>query len=100
MIIGVVREARPGETRVAATPATAQQLIALGYDVVVEARAGAAASFPDAAYVEAGAELGDPLAADVVLGVNPPSEQQLDGLREGTTLVSLLSPALDQALVD
>jgi NAD(P) transhydrogenase subunit alpha len=37
MIIGVVLEARPGETRVAATPTTVAQLIKLGYDVVVDA---------------------------------------------------------------
>ena len=61
MIIGVVKEARTGETRVAATPATVAQLLKLGYDVVVEPGAGAASSFPDAAYVEAGATIGDPL---------------------------------------
>ena len=73
MIIGVVKEARPGETRVAATPATVAQLLKLGYDVVVESGAGAASSFSDAAYVEAGASIGDALAADVVFGVNAPS---------------------------
>ena len=36
MLIGVVRESAPGETRVAATPTTVGQLIALGYDVVIE----------------------------------------------------------------
>ncbi|MDT7579358.1 MAG: H+-translocating transhydrogenase subunit alpha, partial [Pseudonocardiales bacterium] len=40
MIIGVVRESQPGETRVAATPATVKQLQLLGYDVVVESGAG------------------------------------------------------------
>ena len=55
MIVGALKEATRGETRVAATPATVKQLVALGYDVVVDAGAGAASSFPDAAYVEAGA---------------------------------------------
>ena len=59
MIIGVLKEALPGETRVAATPATVAQLRGLGYDVVVEPGAGAASSFPDEAYVEAGATIGD-----------------------------------------
>ena len=54
MIIGVLKEARSGETRVAATPATVGKLVKLGYDVVVEPGAGAASSFPDEAYVEAG----------------------------------------------
>ncbi|WP_326806769.1 Re/Si-specific NAD(P)(+) transhydrogenase subunit alpha [Streptomyces sp. NBC_01186] len=99
MLIGVVKESRPGETRVAATPATAGQLVKLGYEVVVEPRAGAASRFSDEAYVGAGANIGDALSADIVLGVNPPSKEQLDGLREGATLISLLSPALDPALV-
>lgn len=100
MIIGVVEEARTGETRVAATPATVSQLLKLGYDVVVEGGAGEAASFPDEAYVGAGATIGDPFSADIVFGVNPPSTDQLDMLREGATLVSLLSPALDPELVE
>ncbi len=99
MIIGVLHEARPEETRVAATPATAGQLISLGYAVVVDPGAGAAAGFPDAAYTEAGAELGDARAADLVLGVNSPSAEQLDTMRPGTTLVGLLSPALSPDLL-
>ena len=55
MIIGIPRESTSGETRVAATPQTVEQLIKLGYSVVVESGAGAAASFLDDAYVEAGA---------------------------------------------
>jgi NAD(P) transhydrogenase subunit alpha len=49
VIIGVIKEARPGETRVAATPATIEQLLKLGYEVVVEAGAGEASSFADEA---------------------------------------------------
>ena len=44
MIIGVLKEARPGETRVSATPATVVQLLKLGYDVVVEPGAGEAST--------------------------------------------------------
>ena len=50
MIIGIPRESLPGETRVAATPQTVGQLIKLGYEVVVEAGAGAASSFADGAF--------------------------------------------------
>jgi H+-translocating NAD(P) transhydrogenase subunit alpha len=84
---------------VAATPATVTQLRTLGYDVMVEPGAGIASSFPDVAYVEAGATVGDPLAADIVFGVNAPSRSQLDGLRDGATLVCLLNPGLDPELV-
>jgi len=100
MIIGVVREASPGETRVAATPATVQQLLKLGYDVVVESGAGAASSFSDEAYVEAGASIGDALGADIVFGVNAPSGDQLDKLREGATVISIMSPGLNPDLVE
>jgi NAD(P) transhydrogenase subunit alpha len=99
MIIGVLREASPGETRVAATPATVSQLLKLGYGVVVDGGAGAASSFVDEAYIEAGASIGNARAADIVLGVNAPSTDQLDGLKPGATLISLLSPALDPDLV-
>ena len=58
MLIGVTRETKPGETRVAATPVTVKQLTGLGYDVVIEGGAGEASSFKDEAYVEAGARLG------------------------------------------
>ncbi|MGY1805336.1 Re/Si-specific NAD(P)(+) transhydrogenase subunit alpha [Blastococcus sp. SYSU D00922] len=103
MRIGVPRETRARETRVAATPATVAKLIALGYDVVVEAGAGAAASFPDEAYAEAGASVGtadDAWQADVLLRVNAPSTEEIPRLRDGATLVSLLSPGLNPELVD
>jgi NAD(P) transhydrogenase subunit alpha len=99
VLIGILCEASPGETRVAATPATVTQLVKLGYDVVVESGAGSAASFPDAAYVEAGAAVGDPYGADIVFGVNAPSAAQLDRLRPGATVVAILSPALNPDLV-
>ncbi|OFJ54117.1 Re/Si-specific NAD(P)(+) transhydrogenase subunit alpha [Mycolicibacterium grossiae] len=100
MQIGIPRESHPGETRVAATPATVGQLLKLGYSVVVESGAGEKASFTDAAYVEAGATTGDPWASDVVLKVNAPSDDEIAGLRDGTTLVSLISPALNPELVE
>ncbi|OBI79765.1 Re/Si-specific NAD(P)(+) transhydrogenase subunit alpha [Mycobacterium asiaticum] len=103
MIIGIPRESLPGETRVAATPQTVGQLIKLGYGVIVESQAGAAASFPDDAYVAAGAEIGSfeqTWGADVVLKVNQPNDDEINALREGATLVSLISPALQPELVD
>ncbi|WP_274378283.1 hypothetical protein [Nocardioides sp. JS614] len=87
-----MKEARLGETRVAATPASVAQLCQLGYDVV-EPGAGARSEVPDAAYVGAGAIVGDPLVAEIVLGVNPPSTEQLDRLAQGATLISLLASA-------
>ncbi|HEY0401847.1 MAG TPA: Re/Si-specific NAD(P)(+) transhydrogenase subunit alpha [Blastococcus sp.] len=103
MRIGVPRETKARETRVAATPATVAKLVGLGYDVVVESGAGQASSFPDEAYAGAGAAVGtadDAWQADVVLRVNAPAVEEIGRLREGATLVSLLSPALNPDLVD
>ncbi|GAA1983634.1 Re/Si-specific NAD(P)(+) transhydrogenase subunit alpha [Isoptericola halotolerans] len=95
MQIGIPREPRPGERLVAGTPATVRQLVALGYDVVVEDGAGERANLPNVAYVEAGARLAgreQVWAADVVTCVNPPSDE-LELLRPGAVLVSQLAPA-------
>ncbi|MEU7031937.1 Re/Si-specific NAD(P)(+) transhydrogenase subunit alpha [Streptomyces sp. NPDC046275] len=100
MIVGVLKEARAGEHRVAATPATVEPLRKLGYEVVVEPGAGAAAGFPDSAYEAAGASLGDAAAADVVLGVNAPEAAQLDRVRPEATVIALFAPAFDPAMVE
>ena len=103
MLIGVTRETKPGETRVAATPATVKQLIGLGYEVVLESGAGARSSFADEAYAEVGARIGtaeDAWGAEVVFRVNGPSVAEIAMLRDGATLVSLLAPALNPELVD
>ncbi len=99
MLIGILGEAAPEETRVAATATTVAQLIKLGYEVVVQSGAGERSSFPDTVYTDAGASIGDPATADVVLGVNAPSAEQLDRLRPGATVISLMSPALNPDLV-
>jgi H+-translocating NAD(P) transhydrogenase subunit alpha len=100
MQIGIPRESHPGETRVAATPQTVGALAKLGYTVVVESGAGDASSFSDAAYVEAGAEIGEALEADIVLKVNAPNDAEIAALADHATLVSLISPALNPELVE
>ncbi|MET0901028.1 MAG: Re/Si-specific NAD(P)(+) transhydrogenase subunit alpha [Mycobacterium sp.] len=100
MIIGIPRESLAGETRVAATPQTVGQLIKLGYTVLVESGAGAASSFADTAYVEAGAEIGTPWGADVVLKVNAPDDAEIAAVKDGATVVGLISPALKPELVE
>ncbi|MFF5785804.1 Re/Si-specific NAD(P)(+) transhydrogenase subunit alpha [Streptomyces sp. NPDC012693] len=100
MIVGVLKEARAGESRVAATPATVQQIRTLGYDVVVDPGAGVVAGFTDSAYESAGATVGDAAAADVVLGVNAPAPAQLDGVRPEATVIALFAPAFDPAMVE
>ncbi len=103
MHIGVPRERLAGETRVAATPRTVEQLRALGYEVMIETEAGKASSFTDEAYAAAGASIGGPdqvWAADVVLKVNAPEESEMGRLHEGITLISLLAPAFNPDLVE
>ncbi|MEV5437110.1 Re/Si-specific NAD(P)(+) transhydrogenase subunit alpha [Streptomyces sp. NPDC052682] len=91
--VGVVAESAPGETRVAATPATVRLLLGLGYDVVVDPGAGEASGFADQAYADAGAQVGDAWDADVVVKVNAPSAAEIARLRQGATVVALLAPA-------
>jgi len=100
VLIGILREAVPGEARVAATPSTLAQLTQLGYQVVVEPGAGALASFPDDEYISAGGSIGTVAEADIVLGVNAPSSDQLDALKDGATLVAILNPALSPDFVE
>ena len=87
----------------AATPKTVEQLIGLGYDVVVESDAGAASAFVDDAYRAAGATIGsaaEAWGAVIVFHVNPPSDEEIALLSDGATLISLMSPALSPELVD
>ena len=95
MRIGIPREEQSGETLVAATPKTAAKLIALGYDVVVEAGAGVAAKFPDEAYAAAGASIGSSpqvWSAEVVAKVNEPTPDEVARLAEGGTVIARMTP--------
>ena len=105
MIVGVPRESYPGERRVALVPAVVPSLTRAGLEVVVEAGAGDAAGFPDAAYQERGARLvasrGEIFAAaDVLLqvralGANPEAGRaDLSLLRPGQVVVGFHEPLL------
>jgi NAD(P) transhydrogenase subunit alpha len=102
MKIGIPKETRPNETRVAATPETVRKFKGLGLDVVVEAGAGAAAHFADADYATAGAMIGaaqDALSADIVLKVQRPTDAEAGQLARGAMLAAILSPYADRPLV-
>lgn len=109
MRVGVVRESRPQERRVAATEASTAKLIELGFTVHVQAGAGAESEIEDAAYVRAGAEIvtrEQAWGCDVVLGVSPPTLSSADGpgevelLAPGSTLVGFLQPDLHPGLLE
>ncbi len=91
-----------GEARVAMTPESALQLQKLGYECAIEAGAGKAAGFADAAYKEAGVEVIKSAAAlykaaDVVAKVRPPNETEAKRLRKGQLLISFFWPAQNEA---
>jgi NAD(P) transhydrogenase subunit alpha len=91
--VGIVRETAPGERRVALVPETVGKLTAAGFEVVVESNAGAAASFPDSAYTEAGASIGAPWESEIVVSVRRPDPAQL---RDGQLLIAYLEPLTDR----
>ncbi|WP_433624245.1 Re/Si-specific NAD(P)(+) transhydrogenase subunit alpha [Nocardia sp. CA-120079] len=90
--VGVVRESNAGERRVALVPKIIPSLLKQGVEVVVEAGAGIGALIPDAAYVDAGATIGDPWSADVVVKVAAPSDAEVAKLHSGQTLIGFLAP--------
>jgi H+-translocating NAD(P) transhydrogenase subunit alpha len=97
MRVGVPKERAAGERRVALVPELAGRLVTSGFQVLVERGAGEAASFPDAAYEEAGARVVDDVygEADAVAKVQSPSEDEVVRLREGQVLVGFLQPLTD-----
>src|SRR5256712_1161364 len=99
MRIGVPKETAPGERRVALVPETVSRLAKSGNTVVVERGAGEASSFPDRLYADAGAAIGDPYAAELVVKVQKPSDDELARLREDTVLIAFLQPLTQHDLV-
>ncbi|MGL5007037.1 MAG: Re/Si-specific NAD(P)(+) transhydrogenase subunit alpha [Plesiomonas sp.] len=102
MLIGVPKEQLANESRVAATPKTVEQLLKLGFSVAIEQNAGFRASFEDAAYVAAGAQVvssDDIWNSDIILKVNAPTEAEIPLLKEGTSLISFIWPAQNADLM-
>ena len=93
-VIAVTKERRPGESRVAAVPETVKKLIGAGFSVIVEAGAGASASYPDADYKAAGATLAktakEALAkSDILLKVRAPEATEIAALKAGATAFAM-----------
>ncbi len=105
MKLGIVKEIRPDERRVAASPSTVARWIKAGWQVVIERGAGDGASYPEALYVAAGAAIVASAAevwrdADVLLKVRPPTDDEAGLARPGQTLISFLFPAQNPGLVE
>ncbi|KAK1144427.1 hypothetical protein N8T08_005580 [Aspergillus melleus] len=109
LTLGVPRETYPNERRVALTPQNVALLRKKGFSrVLVERGAGEEAQLLDQAYEEAGATLVDPSAiwseSDIVLKVRSPRQDgpvnEINALRQGTTVISFLYPAQNKPLVE
>src|SRR5437016_10309 len=105
MVIGVPKEIKGQEYRVALLPSAAYQLIKRGHEVVVERNAGAGAGYPDADYAQAGATMVAEHAAvfeksDLVVKVKEPQPSEYPLLRPGQILFTYLHLAANRALTD
>src|SRR6478609_4470340 len=100
MRIGVPKETADGERRVALVPEVVRKLVGGGHEVVVEAGAGEQALLPDSLYTDAGAQIGDPYGAEVVVRVAVPSDDEVAKLRDGQVLVGFLAPLTRPELKD
>ncbi len=102
--VAVPKEQARDEHRVALTPDVVARMIKQGFAVAVEAGAGVAASFPDTAYVEAGAEIVADAAelhrdADVIVRVQPPDAAGAAHCRRGQLLIAFLQPHRNDDLI-
>src|SRR4051812_7802693 len=105
MIIGVPKEIKAQEYRVAMPPSAAYQLIRGGHQVVVEQNAGAGAGFPDKDYADAGAKLVAEHAAvfeqaELIVKVKEPQPEEYPLLRKGQMLFTYLHLAASRSLTE
>lgn len=109
MIIGVPKEIKSDENRVAMTPASTSDLIQSGHEVLIERGAGAGSGFTDQEYLEQGAKIIDTAEevwsrAEMILKVKEPQREEYAYFREGLILFTYLhlasEPELTQALCD
>lgn len=104
MLLVIPKESSPGESRVAATPASVKRLVKLGIEVVVETGAGNEAGFLDAAYESEGARI-EPdrqallRSADVVLRVRKPPRDEIGLLKKNSAHISFLDPFNEKELI-
>jgi NAD(P) transhydrogenase subunit alpha len=96
--LAVPTETRPGERRVSLVPDVVKKLVGSGWEVTVQAGAGTAAAYPDAAFTDAGATVAPDVAstlagAGLVVKVNPPDPDEAAQLPEGVALLSVFGAA-------
>ena len=103
MRVGIPKERRDNERRVAASPETVKKMVALGVEVAVEKDAGRGAAISDQAFADAGATLVDDAASawagDIVLKVQRPTDEEMGLLRQGQVLIGSLDPYMSREQV-
>ena len=105
MVIGVPREIKEQEQRVALLPSAASQLTRRGHSVLVQKNAGIGSGYPDEEYLKAGAEIVDQTKevftrADMVVKVKEPLEAEFPLLRKGQILFTYLHLAASKSLTE
>jgi len=103
MKIGVLKENKQNEKRVAITPSSISKIKKLGYDVYIEQEAGLLSNFKNSQYKEAGANLSsidDIYRCDILLKINKPTEDEIQKLSSKQTLISFFSPAVNQTSLE
>jgi len=105
MKVGVPKEVKNREYRVALTPIGVHELVQRGHEVVVQKSAGEGSLIPDAEYVAAGATMLDTAddvwgSADMILKVKEPVAEEYERMREGQTLFTYLHLAADKPLTE
>lgn len=105
MIIGVAKEIKNNENRVAVTPAGVKELVANGHTVYVQHTAGEGSGFPDEQYVAAGAKILPTIEetyaiADMIIKVKEPIEPEYKLIKKGQVVFTYFHFASDRALTD
>lgn len=105
MRIAVIKERHPGEQRVPLLPATAEKLVKLGAELLIEAGLGQSCRFEDAAYEKVGATVSAARrellqSADMVLRLRKPPADEIELMRKGCIHVSYLDPFHEAELVE
>lgn len=104
MKLVVPKESISSEKRVAISPDNISAFEKLGYEVWIESGAGDLANFPDDLYVQSGAKIADEKSelwskGDLLLKINPPSNEEVGLIKEGATLISFAYPARNEELL-
>ena len=103
--IGVPKEIYLNECRVAATPSTVKKLQKLGFEILIQSGAGAAANFSDQTYQEADCKIIPDAQtlwaeADIILKVRAPEPSEIEGMPQDKTIISFIWPAQNEELLN